>query len=129
MIQEKDVYRIGRVGKPHGIKGEVQIQVDDDVFDRTSTPYLILRVDGILVPFFMEEYRFKSDEIVLVRFEDISSAAERAAKVLDLVPAPIDDGILIDDGSGTGGGEVVRVGLVCLPLSSFPTYAYLSALY
>ncbi len=74
MIQEKDVYRIGRVGKPHGIKGEVQIQVDDDVFDRTSTPYLILRVDGILVPFFMEEYRFKSDEIVLVRFEDISSA-------------------------------------------------------
>lgn len=74
MIQEKDVYRIGRVGKPHGIKGEVQIQVDDDVFDRTSTPYLILRVDGILVPFFMEEYRFKSDEIVLVRFEDVSSA-------------------------------------------------------
>ena len=31
----------------------------DDVFDRTESEYLILEVDGILVPFFMEEYRFQ----------------------------------------------------------------------
>lgn len=73
MIREEDVYKIGRVGKAHGVKGEVQVQVDDDVFDRVDAEYLILKVDGILVPFFMEEYRFKSDEIALVKFCDIDT--------------------------------------------------------
>lgn len=73
MIRENEVYRIGRVGKAHGVKGEVQVQVDDDVFDRVDAEYLILKVDGILVPFFMEEYRFKSDEIALVKFCDIDT--------------------------------------------------------
>ncbi|MCM1078584.1 MAG: ribosome maturation factor RimM [Bacteroidales bacterium] len=74
MIKDSDVYRIGRVGKPHGVKGEVQVQIDDDVFDRVGADYLVLRIDGILVPFFMEEYRFKSDEIALVTFCDMDSA-------------------------------------------------------
>lgn len=74
MIKDSDVYRIGRVGKPHGVKGEVQVQIDDDVFDRVGADYLVLRVDGILVPFFMEEYRFKSDEIALVTFCDMDSS-------------------------------------------------------
>lgn len=74
MIKDSDVYRIGRVGKPHGVKGEVQVLIDDDVFDRVEADYLVLRVDGILVPFFMEEYRFKSDEIALVTFCDMDSS-------------------------------------------------------
>ena len=74
MIKDTDVYKIGRVGKPHGVKGEVQVQIDDDVFDRVGADYLVLRIDGILVPFFMEEYRFKSDEIALVTFCDMDSA-------------------------------------------------------
>ena len=74
MIKDSDVYRIGRVGKPHGVKGEVQVQIDDDVFDRVGADYLVLRVDGILVPFFMEEYRFKSDEIALVTSCDMDSS-------------------------------------------------------
>ena len=74
MIKDSDVYRIGRVCKPHGVKGEVQVQIDDDVFDRVGADYLVLRVDGILVPFFMEEYRFKSDEIALVTFCDMDSS-------------------------------------------------------
>lgn len=73
MIRESDVYKIGRIGKTHGVKGEVQVQIDDDVFDRTDADYLILLVDGILVPFFMDEYRFKSDEIALVKFCDIET--------------------------------------------------------
>lgn len=67
------LYRIGRIGKAHGIKGEVQMQVDDDVFDRVDSEFVFLQVDGIMVPFFMEEYRFKSDEICLVKFEDIDT--------------------------------------------------------
>lgn len=73
MIRTEDVYRIGRIGKPHGVKGEVSMTFNDDVFDRVDSEYLILSVDGILVPFFFEEYRFKSGETALVKFCDIDT--------------------------------------------------------
>lgn len=73
MIKKENVYKIGRIGKPHGVDGEVSFHFDDDVFDRTDADYLILDIDGILVPFFIDEYRFKTDETALVRFSDIDT--------------------------------------------------------
>ena len=73
MIKPEEVYRIGRLGKAHGVKGEVSFQFDDDIFDRVDSDYLILEVDGILVPFFIEEYRFRSDTVALVKFEDVDT--------------------------------------------------------
>lgn len=80
MIREEDVFRIGRLGKPHGVKGEMTMQVDDDVFDRVDSDFVLLRVDGLLVPFYMEEYRFRSDTAVLVKFEDVDTV-ERAREL------------------------------------------------
>ena len=80
MIKQEDVYKIGRIGKSHGVHGEVTLRVDDDVFDRTDASYLILEVDGILVPFFMEEYRFRSDSVCLVKFHDVETQ-QRAAEL------------------------------------------------
>ena len=77
MIKEEEVYRIGRLGKPHGVRGEITMQVDDDVFDRVDADYLVLQVEGILVPFYMEEYRFRTDTTALVKFEGIDTV-ERA---------------------------------------------------
>lgn len=73
MIRQDDVYKIGRLGKPHGIHGELSLQFSDDVFDRTDADYLILDVDGILVPFYIDEYRFRSNETALITFCDINS--------------------------------------------------------
>ena len=73
MIKEDEVFRIGRLGKAHGVKGEVSFQFDDDIFDSVDCDYLILEVDGILVPFFIEEYRFRCDTVALVKFEDVDS--------------------------------------------------------
>lgn len=73
MIRQEEVYKIGKIGKPHGVKGEVTLFFDDDVFDRVDADYLVLCIDGILVPFFMEEWRFKSGETALVKFCDIDS--------------------------------------------------------
>ena len=80
MIKEEDVYRIGRLGKPHGVKGEITMQVDDDVFDRVESDFLILRIDGLLVPFYMEDYRFRTDTTALVKFEDVDTV-ERAREL------------------------------------------------
>ena len=73
MIKQEEVYHIGRLGKAHGVKGEVSFQFDDDIFDRVDCDYLVLDIDGILVPFFFEEYRFRSDTVALVKFEDIDT--------------------------------------------------------
>ena len=80
MIREEEVYKIGRLGKPHGVHGEISMQVDDDVFDRVDADCLILMVDGILVPFYIEEYRFRSDTTALIKFEDVDSV-ERAREL------------------------------------------------
>ena len=80
MIKQEDVYKIGKLGKAHGVKGELSFLFSDDVFDRVDADYLVLDIDGILVPFFMEEYRFKSNEKALVKFVDIDSE-ERARQL------------------------------------------------
>lgn len=80
MIREEEVFQIGKLGKTHGVKGEISFLFDDDVFDRVDADYLILKIDGILVPFFIEEYRFKSDSNALMKFEGIDTQ-ERAREL------------------------------------------------
>lgn len=98
MITEEDVYKIGTLTRTHGVRGEVAFQFTDDVWDRVEADYLFLRLDGLLVPFFLEEWRFRSDSLALLKFEDIDSAdvAQRivGADVYfpkDLTPDDIDD--------------------------------------
>ena len=76
MITKEQVYKIGQINKPHGLKGELSMNFDDDIFDRADCPYLICEVDGLLVPFFIEEYRFKTDSSALVKFLDIDSSEQ-----------------------------------------------------
>lgn len=77
MIRKEESYRIGTLGKPHGIKGEIAFNFTDDIFDRTEEcDYLLFMLDGILVPFFWEEYRFKNDSVALVKFEGIDKAEQ-----------------------------------------------------
>lgn len=73
MIRKEEVYKIGRLGKPHGVKGEIAFHFDDDVFDRTDTDYLVLELDEILVPFFIDEYRFKNGSTALMLFDGITT--------------------------------------------------------
>ena len=77
MIKKEEVYKIGLFNKPHGIHGELQFTFTDDIFDRVDCDYLVCLLDGIFVPFFIEEYRFRSDSTALVKLEGIDTA-ERA---------------------------------------------------
>lgn len=73
MIKQEDVYQIGRMGKAHGLKGEINFQFTDDLWDRTDCDYLICEVEGILVPFFIEEYRFRSDSTAIMKLDGIDN--------------------------------------------------------
>lgn len=78
MITRDDVFRIGTIGKPHGVKGEVSFHFDDDIFDRVDADYLFVDIDGLLVPFFIDEYRFRSDETALMTFSGIDTEDKAA---------------------------------------------------
>lgn len=78
MIKAEDVYRIGIINKPHGVHGELLFTFDDDIFDRVEGDYIICMMDGILVPFFFESYRFRSDTTALIKLEGIDT--EQQAK-------------------------------------------------
>lgn len=68
--------RIGQFNKPHGVRGELSFTFTDDIFDRSECPYLVCPIDGIFVPFFFEEYRFRSDTTALVKLEGVDSEEE-----------------------------------------------------
>lgn len=76
MIRKEDVVQIGRFAKPHGIKGEIALNFTSDIFDRVECEYLIGEMEGILVPFFIEEYRFKNDTTALIKLEGVDNEAE-----------------------------------------------------
>ena len=74
MIHFEEVYCIGKFTRTHGVQGEMALAFTDDIFDRVDCPYLICNMDGILVPFFIEEYRFKNNDVALIKFERIDTA-------------------------------------------------------
>ena len=76
MIKEEEVYKIGKINSPHGIHGELQFTFSDDIFDCVNCEYLVCLIDGIYVPFFIEEYSFKSATTALLKFEGIDTAEQ-----------------------------------------------------
>lgn len=73
MIRQDSVFKIGYITKHRGLRGEVELSFTDDCFDTGTAEYLVLDMDGILVPFFWEEYRFKNDDTLILKLEDIDT--------------------------------------------------------
>lgn len=78
MIKTTEVFPIGKVNKPHGINGEMSFTFTTDVFDTEEASYFIFEMEGILVPFFIESYRFRTESTALLTLNGIES--EEAAK-------------------------------------------------
>ena len=76
MIKEKELFQIGNTQKPHAIHGELSVMFNSQAFDLDECPFVVLNVDGIFVPFFIESYRFKTDRAALIKFEGVDTEAE-----------------------------------------------------
>lgn len=90
-----ETYKIGTLTRTHGVNGELSMTFTDDVWDRADADYVFLEVDGIQVPFFLEEWRFRSDSVALLKFMDIDTAEDAEEYVgadvyfpHDLTPEP-----------------------------------------
>lgn len=73
MIQQNEIFPVGKIEKPHGLNGEMSFSFTTDVFDTADAEFFVIDMDGIFVPFFIEEYRFKSDATGLLKLEGVDS--------------------------------------------------------
>lgn len=78
MIRPENVKKIGRLLKPHGYKGEIALLFDTSQFADINVAYYFFDIDGLLVPFFVEEMRFSNDTLARVKFEDVDDETKAA---------------------------------------------------
>ena len=78
MITDDILTPIGHTVKPHGIGGEINAVVDEWV-DLDSLSCLVMKVDGINVPFYIDTWRSRGSEAVLIKFDHVSDEAEAEA--------------------------------------------------
>ena len=73
MIEKNRVFPVGKIHKPHGINGEMSFTFTSDVFDTEHAEYFIFEMEGILVPFYIESYRFRTDTAALLKLEGVDT--------------------------------------------------------
>lgn len=71
MISEKDILQVGRTQKPYGIKGEIILLFHKAEYAELDTEYYFLEIDGLPVPFFVEEFTFSNNVSARVKFTDV----------------------------------------------------------
>lgn len=77
MISDQELTPIGHTAKPHGINGEISAVVDFDTpFEQLKC--IILKIEGINVPFFIKSYRWKGSEAVLLTISGIDNQPQAA---------------------------------------------------
>lgn len=74
---EDDSIKVGLIAKPHGVNGEVVVRAEAGFSaDDLCYEFLLIEIDGGLVPFYAEEIRPKSDDEVLAKFEFVDTQDE-----------------------------------------------------
>lgn len=73
MIKRDEVFLIGHFYKTHGVGGELAFSFTSDVFEQGESPYWVIDMDGILVPFFPTSCRMRSSSSALVCLDGIDS--------------------------------------------------------
>lgn len=73
MIQDNEVIRIGYFSKTHGKQGSLQCQVEHDLIADADPAFVVLRLDGILTPFRLDDWREKNSEAYILTLQDVES--------------------------------------------------------
>lgn len=128
MITREELILIGHYNKPHGVAGEISATLDVDLDVLQSLTCLVSEMEGIFVPFFVQDYRPKTSETVLLTIDGIGSEQEatrlvnrdifalkrdydQASDEADADGYPLDYfiGFELKDSDGTCVGEIIDV--------------------
>lgn len=77
MITEESVVAAGKLFKPHSYKGELNIDIfyDKSIYENPKTPFFI-KIDNILVPFFVERIGGGSSRSSFIKFKNVDSDSD-----------------------------------------------------
>ncbi len=79
MIASTDIIAIGDLHKPHGVKGEMSATLDAaDGIEPAELRCVVLMVDGIPVPFFIESARRRGTAAWLIKLQGVDDDGEAA---------------------------------------------------
>ncbi|MCQ2310762.1 MAG: hypothetical protein MJZ64_03320 [Paludibacteraceae bacterium] len=66
MIESKDIIQIGTLVRTHGKQGEVQGRMLNTYWDEAQAEFIVIMIDNIPVPFRVNEWRCKGDDLLFV---------------------------------------------------------------
>lgn len=70
MIEKENCVRVGLVAKPHGVGGEVIVRAEVGfAADDLMYEFLLVEIDGGLVPYYVEEVRQKNQDEVIAKMQ------------------------------------------------------------
>ena len=79
MIDLSNSICLGTITKTHGIKGQVVLRLDQFGFDDIlRMEPVFIEIDGLPVPFFIEQYKEKTTDSLILSFDDINSEEDAA---------------------------------------------------
>ncbi len=72
MINLDDCIKLGLITRPHSYKGQLILKLNQISFDDIiKMEWVFVIIDGLPVPFFVEEYSDKSPDTLIIKLEDI----------------------------------------------------------
>ncbi len=79
MIKLASLQPVGKFLKPHGVNGEITVLRDFEELDFSEFSCLVVDIDGIFVPFFMNSVRSKGADTDLILIDGINNEIQAAS--------------------------------------------------
>jgi len=78
LFSKDDFISVGIIIKTYGIKGELIIKSEDYVISEIleNNQFLLIEIEGLFVPYTIEEYDVFDEDVVLVKFEEINDETQ-----------------------------------------------------
>lgn len=76
MITNEQVISIGRLTRTHGKRGELQCLMNNEYWENAEANFLILKLDNILVPFRVLDWRGKGSDSLIFQLSHIHDEQE-----------------------------------------------------
>lgn len=73
---DENIAEVGKIMKTHGVKGEVTLAINNDALFEADC--IIVKLDGLYIPFFVESRRSKGATVDIVKLEGVDSEADAA---------------------------------------------------
>ena len=88
-MKKEDCFFLGYISRKHGYKGDVNIKLETPAKYK-ELAHMFIELNGGLVPFFIDSFRLKKENIALVKFEDVNSEEDAQALVGKVVFLPLE---------------------------------------